>query len=156
MTTSDFIVPRKIMIIDDDPFSVLLSRMKLKKFADEKDILEFYDINDALNYLTQQYSKETAVIPELILLEVLMKNSTGWDFIEQYERKLLNGEIAKSQLVILTSSQFFSDYRRASRNKCVNGFMMKPLQISTLLDIFKNASGGNQLVNNTLFNSFVV
>jgi two-component SAPR family response regulator len=156
MKTSNDTALKNIMILDDDPFSMLLTRMKLKKVTDEKNIFEFYDINEGLKYLVAHNPEETAVIPDLILIEVLMNNSMGWDFIEQYQKMLINGEISKSQLVILTSSQFFSDYRRASGFDCVSGFMMKPLQTSTLLDIFRNVIEGKVLLNNTFSSSFVV
>jgi response regulator RpfG family c-di-GMP phosphodiesterase len=149
-------VPKNVMIIDDDPFSVLLCRMKLKKVTEDQYISEFYDIDSALAHLKEQQTKKTAVIPDLILLEVLMNNSSGWDFIEQYKQLLLNGEINQSQLVLLTSSQFFSDYRKASGMKSVNGFIMKPLQISTLLDIYRNVYDGKASTDNYLLNSFVV
>lgn len=149
-------VPKNVMIIDDDPFSVLLCKLKLNKVTEEKYITSFYDIQSALKQLSEQKAKNTAVIPDLILLEVLMNNSSGWDFIKQYEQMLLNGEIYQSQLVLLTSSQFFSDYRKASGMKSVNGFMMKPLQISTLLDIYRNVYEGRDTSENYLLNSFLV
>ena len=148
-------LPKRIMIIDDDPFSVMLSKMKLKSVVEEQDILEYYNTIDALEFLGQHLGKESAMIPNVILLEVMMDEAKGWDFIPQFS-DLMTKSKTEIQLIILTSSQFFSDYRRASKFEMVKGFMMKPLKNEMLLEIYNNALNGKVSTENEIFQSFIV
>lgn len=149
-------VPQKVMIIDDDPFSVMLSKMKLKKFVDEKNVFEFYDTQSALDLLGQNLGKEPVMIPDLILLEVMMNDATGWDFIPQFDDLMKKNNNTEIQLIVLTSSQFFSDYKRAQKYKSVKGFMMKPFRSEVLLEVYQNAIAGKAEVQNEVFQSFIV
>ncbi|MCF8367141.1 MAG: response regulator [Bacteroidales bacterium] len=149
-------VPQKVMIIDDDPFSVMLSKLKLKKFVDEKNFIEFYDTQNALGYLGQILGSEAVMIPDLILLEVMMNDATGWDFIPQFNDLMMKYNNVEIQLIILTSSQFFSDYRRALKYKSVKGFMMKPFRSEILLDVYQNAIAGKVGAQNEIYQSFIV
>ncbi len=148
-------IPKRIMLIDDDPFSVMLSKMKLKSVVEEQDIIEYYDTNDALEFLGQHLGKESAMIPNLILLEVMMDEAKGWDFIPQFSDLIVKSK-TKIQLIILTSSQFFSDYRKALKFEMVKGFMMKPLKNEMLLEIYNNALCGKVNAGNKIFESFIV
>jgi len=147
--------PKRIMIIDDDPFSVMLSKMKLRSVVEEKNIIEYYDTKNALEFLAQHLGKESAMIPNLILLEVMMDDTKGWDFIPQFSDLMIKSK-TEIQLIILTSSQFFSDYRRASKSEIVKGYMMKPLKNEMLFEIYNNAHNGKVNAGNEIFQSFIV
>lgn len=151
-------VPEKIMIIDDDPFSAMLSKMKLRNIVEEKNISEFYSAENALEILGRNLGKESVMIPDLILLEVMMNNLTGWDFITKFSELMAKHDETEIQLIILTSSQFFSDYRKASKFKAVKGFLIKPFRTEMLMDLYQKASEGNGQVNvgNEVFPSFIV
>ena len=135
------------MIVDDDPFSVLLSEMKLKKYLIKENIIDFSDIKIALEFLEKQIIKESAMIPDLILLEVMMDDGKGWDFITQFDNIMVKNGKFSVQLIIHTSSQLFSDYRRAAQYNSVKGFLMKPMQIRLLSDIYKKATEGKTLAD---------
>lgn len=124
------------MILDDDPFSMMLSELKLKKYLTGENIVKFSDATIALEFLEKQIEKESAMIPDLILLEVMMNDAKGWSFIGQFDEIMAKFRKHSIQVIILTSSQFFSDYRRASQYSTVKGFMMKPMRTKVLLDIF--------------------
>lgn len=149
-------LPERIMLIDDDPFSMMLSKMKLKKIVEEQNIVDFYRIENALEYLDQHLGKESAMIPDLILLEVMMNDANGWDFIPGFSDLLTKYNSFEIQLVVLTSSQFFSDYRRAAKSKDVKGFIMKPIRTDLLLEIYAKARQGQTYDGNALFQSFLV
>lgn len=156
MRNADKQLPDRIMIIDDDPFSLMLSKLKLRKVVDENNIIEFYDTDNALGYLEQHLGKESAMIPDIILLEVMMNDANGWDFIPQFSDLMAKYKGKEIQLVVLTSSQFFSDYRRALKFDSVKGFMMKPIRTDVLLDVYSNAVKGKTYAGNALFQSFLV
>lgn len=156
MNFENNLLPERIMVIDDDPFSLMLTKMKLRKVVNEENVIEFLDIDNALGYLGQHLGKESAMIPDIILLEVMMNDANGWDFIPKFSDLMAKNKRSEIQLVVLTSSQFFSDYRKASKYDAVKGFMMKPIRRDVLLDIYANAVQGKTYAGNALFESFIV
>jgi two-component SAPR family response regulator len=146
---------KKVLIIDDDQFSVLLTELKLKQFTKRENIHSVSSVKDAADYLGEVIKKSPAMVPELILLETSMNENDGWGFISFFE------EIKKSadrpmQLVILTSSQFFSDFRRSQSHPSVTGFMMKPMKVEVLSKLLNSSSNANKISGEVLINSFVI
>ena len=140
------------MIVDDDQFSILLTRLKLKKYVGEENIIIEKEVDKAIDFLDDQIKGKTNLIPDLILLETMMEEGKGWDFIMHYEEliKLTSHPI---RLVILTSSQFFSDFRRSTQFSSVDGFLIKPLQLDQLITLFSDNEVESSAV---LLNSFIV
>jgi len=58
--------------------------MKLRSVVEEHGVIEYYDTKNALDFLAQHLGKESAMIPNIILLEVMMDDAKGWDFIPQF------------------------------------------------------------------------
>ena len=146
---------KKVLIIDDDQFSVLLTELKLKQFTKRENINSVGSIEDAVDYLGEVLKKSPAMVPDIILLETSMNDNSGWGFLSYFEEinKTTNHPI---QLVILTSSQFFSDFRRSQSHPSVSGFLMKPMKLE-MLNKLLNASPNSKRVNGeVLINSFVV
>jgi len=148
----DILNRKKIMIVDDDQFSILLTRLKLKKYVGEENIIIEKEVDKAIDFLDDQIKGKTNLIPDLILLETMMEEGKGWDFIMHYEEliKLTSHPI---RLVILTSSQFFSDFRRSTQFSSVDGFLIKPLQLDQLITLFSDNEVESSAV---LLNSFIV
>ncbi|MCP3926759.1 MAG: response regulator [Desulfobacterales bacterium] len=152
---TDQLTGKKVLIIDDDQFSVLLSELKLKQFTKRKNINSVGSVQDAVEYLGEVLTKRHAMIPDLILLETSMSDNNGWGFLTYFE------EIEKStdhpiQLVILTSSQFFSDFRRSQSHPSVTGFLMKPMKVELLNKLLNLSSNAKRINGEVLINSFVV
>ena len=148
----DILNQKKIMIIDDDQFSVLLSRMKLKKYVCDKNIIVVKESEKAIDFLEDQINGKTNSIPDLILLETMIENGKGWDFIIQFE-ELVKQTTHPIKLVILTCSQFFSDFKRSTQFAKVDGFLIKPLQMNQLITLFSDDEVESSTV---LLNSFIV
>ncbi len=149
------ITGKKILIIDDDQFSVLLTELKLKQFTKGGNIVSLNSVKDAVDYLGEVLTKSPAMVPDLILLETSMNDNEGWGFITNFE------EIKKStehptKLVVLTSSQFFSDFRRSQSHPLVAGFLMKPLKVEMLSKLLNSSSNSKMINGEVLINSFVV
>jgi two-component SAPR family response regulator len=146
---------KRVLIIDDDQFSVLLTELKLKQFTKGENINSVNSIKDAVDYLGEVLTKRPAVVPELILLETSMNDNDGWGFLSYFEE--IKGSTNHSMnLVILTSSQFFSDFRRSQSQPSVTGFLMKPLKVEMLSKILNSPSGAKTINGEVLINSFVV
>lgn len=146
---------KRILIIDDDQFSVLLTKLKLRKYTDENSISVIGQLHEAVDYFEDLKEKKPAVMPDLILLETMIDDARGWDLISHLED--ISKHVSKSiKLVILTSSQFFSDYRRSTQYENVDGFLIKPLQMRLLNDIMSGAADSKSVHENMLLKSFIV
>ena len=146
---------KRVLIIDDDQFSVLLTELKLKQFTKGENINSVNSIKDAVDYLGEVLTKRSAVVPELILLETSMNDNDGWGFLPYFE-EIKESANHSMDLVILTSSQFFSDFRRSQSQPSVTGFLMKPLKVEMLSRILNSPSGAKTINGEVLINSFVV
>lgn len=143
---------KKIMIVDDDQFSTLLTRLKLKKYVGDHNIQVITKVDEAIEYLEDQINGKTESIPDLILLETMMEEGKGWDFIKYYE-EIMKYTVNPVKFVILTSSQFFSDFRRSTSFGRVDGFLIKPLQMDQLIKLI---SEDEVEKSHVLLNSFIV
>ena len=152
---NNILINKKILIIDDDQFSILLTKLKLRNYCDPMDIVQKNSVTSAIDYLADIEKNEPAMMPDLILLETAMEEAQGWDFITNYEN-WGNGMPHQAKLIILTSSQFFSDYRRSTQFDCISGFLIKPLQAELLLKLME-APDETKNVNGAAFvNSLIV
>lgn len=133
-TTNTILINKKILIIDDDQFSILLTKLKLRNYCNPFDIIVKNSVSDAIAYLEDTEKNEPAMMPDLILLETAIEEAQGWDFITHFEL-WGKGTRHQAKLVILTSSQFFSDFRRSTQTTSINGFLIKPLQTDLLIKL---------------------
>jgi CheY-like chemotaxis protein len=153
-TANKILTNKRILIIDDDQFSILLTKLKLKDYCDASDITVSYSISDAIAYLEDTEKNKPAMMPELIFLETAINDSSGWDFITYFEKRG-KGTHHQAKLVILTSSQFFSDFRRATKSDCVTGFLVKPLQTNLLFELLTPKSDKTSISSQVLINSLI-
>jgi response regulator RpfG family c-di-GMP phosphodiesterase len=150
-TKTDILNNKKIVVVDDDQFSVLLTKLKLKKYAGDDNVIAFKEVDGAIEFLDDQIKAKADDIPDVILLETMMEDGKGWDFILQFEEivKHTNHPI---RLIILTSSQFFSDFKRSTQYDRVSGFLIKPLQIDQFIRLFSDEEVESSTL---LLNSFI-
>jgi CheY-like chemotaxis protein len=109
---------KKVLLIDDDPINNYVNRRLILRLFTVAEITEFLDAVSALEYLKTN-------TPELIFLDINMPEMDGWQFLEEY-RNYPN----RTKVVILTSSIDPSDRMRSEQFEFVEGFFVKPLNIS--------------------------
>jgi CheY-like chemotaxis protein len=139
------LVNKKILIVDDDQFSILLTKLKLRNYSNQLDITVKNSVSGAIDYLEDTEKNNAAMMPDLILLETAIEEAQGWDLVTYFEQ-WGKGTRHQAKLVILTSSQFFSDFRRSKQFDCISGFLIKPLQVELLTKLL-DLNG--ELVNDT-------
>jgi len=139
------LVNKKILIVDDDQFSILLTKLKLRNYSNQMDITVKNSVSGAIDYLEDTEKNNAAMMPYLILLETAIEEAQGWDLVTYFEQ-WGKGTRHQAKLVILTSSQFFSDFRRSKQFDCISGFLIKPLQVELLTKLL-DLNG--ELVNDT-------
>jgi len=139
------LVNKKILIVDDDQFSILLTKLKLRNYSNQMDITVKNSVSGAIDYLEDTEKNNAAMMPDLILLETAIEEAQAWDLVTYFEQ-WGKGTRHQAKLVILTSSQFFSDFRRSKQFDCISGFLIKPLQVELLTKLL-DLNG--ELVNDT-------
>ena len=133
-TANTKLANKKILVVDDDQFSILLTQLKLRNYCNQMDITVKNSVSSTIDYLEDTEKNNAAMMPDLILLETAIEEAQGWDLVTFFEQ-WGKGTRHQAKLVILTSSQFFSDFRRSKQFDCVSGFLIKPLQIDLLVKL---------------------
>lgn len=108
---------KTVFIVDDDPISNLVSKTVLKKTDFAETFLTFENPEEAINQI--QFSG-----PDLIFLDLMMPNMSGWDFLEALHDEGLSNQI---RVVMLTASLKPEDEEKAKQYKNVLNIISKPL-----------------------------
>jgi CheY-like chemotaxis protein len=122
----------KYILVDDDPFNNIISRLEIENAVGEADIKIFQVPEEALAFIQNEYIK--SLTPAILFLDINMPTLSGWEFMEQYEKF---PEEVKQQLsiYILSSSIDLRDENKAKANKYIKGFLSKPLHGDAILSI---------------------
>lgn len=118
---------KSILVVDDDKICNFLTVNALKKAGIEGEINVVINGLDGINYL-----KETAVLPDLILLDINMPIMDGLDFLKNFT---LEGFEGKSKIAMYTSSIREADKNTAFQYPDVFEFLNKPLTHDKLLSL---------------------
>jgi len=121
-----------VLLIDDDPMSNLNNERVLIKSSLVDKIYTAESVSEALELLEALQIK-SGKFPDLIFLDIVMPNLTGWDFIEHY--KMLEGNKAGTKIILLSSSSDETDLQRAKKIPEVSGYKLKPLTEETIIEL---------------------
>lgn len=115
----------KLVIIDDDPIHHKIVQYMLTKNELSKETTYAFDGRLVLDYLEENRSKISA-LPDFIFLDLYMPNSSGWDFLNGFQKiyKTLKKEI---QIYVVSSSIFQMDINRSKGYPFVTSYITKPL-----------------------------
>jgi DNA-binding response OmpR family regulator len=95
---------KKVLVIEDDPFLVRAYEIKFKNVGLEADIAtNFEEIEAAL--------KRTA--PTVILLDLMLPGISGFDILEQIQKK--SGDWAKVPVIVVSNLSQPSDIERGKK-----------------------------------------
>jgi CheY-like chemotaxis protein len=124
---------KKIMIVDDDEVSnyIFTKLVEISGFGNEITCHE--KAGDAYAYLKNNSSKPDEM-PEVIFLDLLLFDMSGWDFLDKYE-SLPESIKGKIYVVILTTSIYESDREKAIKYPSVKKFLTKPITLDGLKEI---------------------
>lgn len=110
-----------VLVIDDDEIFIFLTRKMLQGSGMVERISVCRSASEGIALL--QKSNEW---PDMILLDLNMPETNGWEFLQQYQ--LLIRNLAKRpKLYVVSSSIAENDTERAKTIKGVDGYVAKPL-----------------------------
>jgi response regulator of citrate/malate metabolism len=121
-------VPERAVLIDDDPIVNIVNKTMLKKITPATEVLTFTSVDQALNMFKPD-DKQT-----LILLDINMPVTNGWDFLEQYET-FAGTTREKIELYFTSASANPEDMQRVRNSENVRDFLLKPISESTIREI---------------------
>jgi CheY-like chemotaxis protein len=109
-----------VVITDDDPVTVFMHNLFVKKSGLTDSPVSFSNAMDTLEYLAKH---EGPMHAHLILLDINMPGMSGWDLLSRInENKFRNVNV-----VIVSSSVNTEDREKADVCEHVIGFLEKPL-----------------------------
>ena len=115
----------KILLIDDDPLFLSLTRKTLKEADCLEKISCVSHAKEARQYLDFCIEGEIP-FPDAIFLDINMPGIGGMDFAELYSRRYAD-QFPDTKLVMLTSSYSSKDKQKAMEIPAVQEVVQKPL-----------------------------
>ncbi len=126
---------KRLLCVDDDNITLTLIKLVVNKASFAEEIITKHNGKEALDYyigLSENIPSEN--YPELIFLDLNMPVMGGWDFLEEFTKKLYL-KFNKTRVVILSSSTDPEEKARAKNYPMIVDYLPKPITISVLNNI---------------------
>ena len=126
---------KTILLVDDDEATNFINTLAIKQADCAENIVIKENGISALEYLT---TSQDGIYPQpdLIFLDINMPAMDGWEFLEEYG-KLKSNQLAKTVIVMLTTSLNPDDKSKAKVIPLIADFMSKPLTKEKLENILE-------------------
>jgi CheY-like chemotaxis protein len=123
--------PIEILLVEDDPGDVLLTREAFDDHKLHNRLTVLSDGRQALTYLRRAGRYAGAVLPDLILLDLNLPGLDGRDLLTELAT---DPELRDIPVVVMTNSLAERDILRARRLK-VADYVCKPVDFARLLEV---------------------
>ena len=122
-----------VCIIDDDKIQHFTIEKSMQQQGILKKMLSFLDGEEAMTFFSNNLTN-SALLPDIIFLDLNMPVVNGWQFLQQYE--VIKEQIPKKiKIYVVSSSINDSEINQATSNINVEGFLSKPLKPEALKEI---------------------
>ena len=124
--------PSRILMIDDNPTDILLTRRALAETGIPHEVRVAHDGEEGLNVLLSMKADHSEP-PDLILLDLNMPKKDGFEVLAQMRAQPGIGRIP---VVVLTSSTHRADVQRCYALHA-NSYLAKPVEYKGLKDLIQ-------------------
>ena len=126
----------RFIIIDDDKQDSDLCKLYVKHALPQVEIVVFNIPEEGLSYIRNAFSSDIPV-PSILFLDINMNTMTGWEFLDLYDS--MPQEIKNQITIYIVSSSIDSrDKEKASNNKYVKGYLIKPATVAVIKQVYEN------------------
>ncbi len=129
----DPITPIEVLLVEDDPGDVLMTREAFEEHKVRNRLTVVSDGAEALAYLRRQQPFEDAVRPDLVLLDLNLPKRDGREVLAE-----IKGDESLRQIpvVVLTTSQAEEDVLR-SYQLHANAYVTKPVDFEQFISVVR-------------------
>ena len=113
-----------VLLVDDNPGTNVLNADIIREAADVEELVCTESASEALHLLNERKAQGKSM-PDLIFLDVMMPQRSGWDFLNDYQNAF--GETRKGSVVMLTSSTNVRDVIKCAVHPEIQDYITKPL-----------------------------
>lgn len=116
-----------LLCVDDDPITIMLSKMVLTRAAYAKEIITAQNGEEALQYLDSLLESTASSTPSLIFLDLNMPVMGGWEFLDAFSHDKYRTVFASCKVIVLSSTIDPKDIEKSKSYSMVLDFMPKPI-----------------------------
>ena len=129
-----------ILCVDDDPITLMLCKMVIKKASFSNEIITAQNGEEALNYFKkikeENLNDLSTKHPQLIFLDLNMPIMGGWEFLDSFSTEDYSA-YNTIKVIILSSTIDPEDLEKAKKYPMVLDFLPKPIT-KQMLEYLKN------------------
>ncbi len=131
MSAAELMKPVEILLVEDNPGDVRLTREALKEAKVINNLTVLKDGVEALAFLRQQGPYGKAVVPHLILLDLNLPRKDGREVLAEIKA---DEKLKRIPVVVLTTSQDEQDVFK-SYNLHANCYVTKPVDLEKFISV---------------------
>ena len=126
----------KLLVIEDDPSIITLLRINFE--------IRGFDVCGC-ERSTKALSNSLLELPDVVVLDLLMPEETGWDVLE----KLKSNPVTKDIPVIICSVVAGEEDKERATRMGAADYITKPFELSQLMDAVQRVTGLNRSLGGT-------
>jgi len=123
----------ELLIVEDDPGDVVLTREALADATVPHNVRVVSDGEAAVAYLRRQGPYATAPRPDLVLLDLNLPRLDGWEVLAQVKS---DPDLQAIPIVVLSTSSAHEDVTR-SYELHANAYVTKPVDLDAFTDVVR-------------------
>ena len=125
--------PIEVLLVEDDPGDVLMTREAFEEHKLRNRLNVVSDGAEALAYLRREGRYADAVLPDLILLDLNLPRRDGREVLEEIKK---DEQFRRIPVVVLTTSQADEDILR-SYQLHANAYVTKPVDFERFISVVR-------------------